>query len=321
MGDDGPSATLHKKLAARTTARDRNRANPSHAHRNPDTDQHRGRPVANRIVLRLAFDGVDVHGTQRQPDVPTVNGQILGALDEARHLADEPRLRAQGRVDAGVHARDFPIALDVTTDLATAARTIAGQTRGIVPWAGARVHEAFDPRLATRSRTYHYNLPTRKLDRERLVAAWRCFEGVHDVSAFARLDAQRDPNPIRRIERVRAWPTEQGLVLEARAPTFLRHQVRRMVGAARLVARGEVTIAEIENALTGGKLRAHERARPEGLILWRVATSADWQPLDRARAIASEPLVEERERLAQRSSALDAIARPGPDRSTPRRRS
>jgi len=139
----------------------------------------RWRGVRRRVALRLALDGARFAGTQRQPDRATANGALLGALREAGLLADAHRLRAAGRLDAGVHARDHVVAVDVAehADLGAVARTVAGQTTGLVPWAGARVHAGFDPRPAARSRT-HRSLEPRVPDSahaRRLADAWRRF--------------------------------------------------------------------------------------------------------------------------------------------------
>lgn len=268
--------------------------------------------VQRRVLLRTAFDGSRFHGTQRQPDVPTVNQGILDVLGDGKLLAEPPNLRAQGRVDSGVSARDHPLALDVTADLDTVARALAGRAEGIVPWAGARVQPGFDPRFATRSRTYRYHLPdVEDLDADAVRGVWRRFEGRHDVSAFARIQpAEREQDPHRTITRSRAWRAGEGLVLEVTAPSFLRHQVRRMVGAACLVGRGQLEPGMIDDALAGGALPTHETAPSEGLILWRVGLSADWMALPEAEAIARGKLRAAREQLAQRSIALEAAMWP-----------
>lgn len=265
--------------------------------------------MAARVALRIGVDGSSFHGTQRQPDVPTANGTVLEALEDADLLADPHRLRAAGRVDAGVHARDHVVALDVRASVERVARTLAGSTTGLVPWAGARVHERFDPRLAARSRTYRYLVPDPS-DEDRLRRAWALFEGRHRFAEFARLDPDRGQDPNRTITRTRSWTTPRGLLLEARAPTFLHNQVRRMVGACRTVARGELAPDRIEAALDGGSLGTYEVAAAEGLVLWRVAVSADWRPLDEALEIGRQQLSTPRARLEQRAHALDAIADP-----------
>ncbi len=236
-----------------------------------------------------------------------MHGALLDALDDADLLAPDPKLRAHGRLDAGVSARDHPVALDAHGSLETLARTLAGTTEGIVPWAGARVHEGHDPRTAARSRTYRYLIPrVREEEAATIEHVWSLFQGSHDVSEFARLDAGRDPSPQRTITRTRAWRSGPGLVLEVQARSFLRHQVRRMVGACRTVARGEVPVERVREALAGGSLGTYEVAPAEGLVLWRVAMSAPWSLLDEAREAAASKLEDRLGRARQRVFGLEA---------------
>lgn len=277
--------------------------------------------MAERLLIRVAFDGRRFHGTQRQPDVPTVNGSILQTLHEAGLLADRPRLRAQGRIDAGVSARDFPVAFDAGASLDTVANTLAGRVPAVIPFAGAEVGPGFDPRLAARSRTYRYHLPTRDTDPAALGAAWSRFEGVHDLSALARVDGRRGQDPVRRITQTRWWSTPAaGTVLEVRAPTFLRHQVRRMVGASLAVARGELSDEQLDAALSGGEVPNHAKraAEPGGLVLHRVELGADWRPLPEAEAVASRRLDEREASLEQQLQVAKRLRPSGG--STPRRR-
>jgi tRNA U38,U39,U40 pseudouridine synthase TruA len=99
-------------------------------------------------------------------------------------------------------------------------------------------------------------------------------------------------------------------VLELRARSLLHHQVRRTVGACRTVARGELDLERVDAALAGGELGTYEVAPHEGLVLWRAAVGADWRPLDEAEGVGRDRPREARERPAQRSYALAAVARP-----------
>lgn len=263
--------------------------------------------MTQRVILRLAFDGHAFQGTQRQPDASTLHGTLLGTLEDANLLTDPPKLRAHGRLDAGVSALDHPVALDVETDLHTVARTLAGATKGIIPWAGASVHPGHDPRFAARSRTYQYTLPTPDEGlMERLQDAWSVFHGRHDVREFARIDRERGQRTRVRMD-ARSWRQDEGVVFEVTSPRFLHHQVRRMVGTARCLARGEVERDRVHDALEGGTLGMYEVAPPSGLVLARVALSAPWVTLDEARRIGQRRLGPRWERTLQHASVLNGV--------------
>ncbi len=269
------------------------------------------------MLLRLAFDGGTFQGTQRQHGAPTVHGAILEALNEAGILAKTPRLRAHGRLDAGTSALDHPVALDVDADVHTVARSIAGATTGIVPWAGAEVPSDHDPRFAARSRTYRYVFPFTDAGlASRIQDAWALFDGRHDVREFARIDRERAQRSVVQMA-VRSWQGASCVFLEVTAPRFLRHQVRRMVGAARCIARGEVEPDRVRKALEGGNLGTYEVASPTGLLLARVGLSAPWVALPEARRIGVHRLRPRWERVLQHTQVLEelrgvgGVTRPG----------
>ncbi len=265
-----------------------------------------------RVLLRLAFDGHQFRGTQRQPHKQTVNDAILGALDEVDLLAPDPHLRAQGRKDSRASARDYPIALDVTSDLATIARALAGATTGIVPWAGAVVEEGYDPRTEAKARTYRYILTgLADTDAKATIQAWRAFEGTHDFSEFARLRPKmRVQDPVRTMQAADGWMEDGALVLEVTGESFLWNQVRRMAGAAHSVGTGRLPLDRLEQALHGDPLGDHVKLPAEGLVLHRVELPLETPPLLQARRIALERLAAERARAHQRVCVLDAIEPP-----------
>lgn len=259
-----------------------------------------------RVLLRLAFDGSRFAGSQRQPGKRTVDGEVLRCLEQARLLADEPRLRAQGRTDAGVSALDHPIAVNVTGSPRDAGLAVAGGARGIVPWGGGVVEDGFDPRRAARSRTYHYHAPWDEgLDLGAVAAAWKRFEGQHDFSAFARVVEGRSPR--REVLAVAVVRDGAFLRFEVTGRSFLWNQVRRMVGAALDAGRGRLAPEDVGAALSGGPLRWQTKAPAEGLVLERVDLPIEVEVLDEARAVGLARLAEERGRLAQRMALLERL--------------
>lgn len=263
--------------------------------------------AAQRVLLRLAFDGTRFHGSQRQPERPTVDGALLGALDEADMLAEDPAFRAQGRTDRGVSALDYPVAVDATADLETVARTVAGRCQGLLPWAGCPVPEGFDPRREAIARTYRYHWPvTRELDTEAARRAWRVFEGTHDLSAFARMEPHRDPK--RTIHRCESWTEGGMLILQVTGQSFLWNQVRRMAGACLDVAEGRLTSADLERALeTGARLRVQRTLPAEGLLLMRVDLEVQDRSLAEAYRVGWERLATDHHGMRQRMAVLDAV--------------
>lgn len=155
------------------------------------------------VLIRLAYDGTDFAGYQRQLSDRTVQSELEGAL-ESLHGHFIPTVVA-GRTDSGVHAtgqhvsfasdrdsismKNFPAA--VNSRLPSDVRVVAAR----------EVPEAFHARFDARSRHYRYHLsagaytlPHQRAfawripempDLTRLNAESSAFVGTHDFSTFA----------------------------------------------------------------------------------------------------------------------------------------
>ena len=151
---------------------------------------------------------------------------------------------------------------------------------------------AFHARHDALERSYLYQISLRRsafakpyvwwvknpLDLSALEAAWKRFEGQHDMVAFADLEPGEDSRcQIRSCEVVR----EGSLVLlRVTARHFLRRQARRMVGAAVLCGLGrekpEAIARELLKPTPQATLHWAENAAPSsGLFLERVRYSGD----------------------------------------------
>src|SRR5659263_512571 len=60
--------------------------------------------MSRRVKLAVAYDGTAYAGWQIQPNGPTIQATVEEVL--ARILQEPVRVRAAGRTDAGVHARE-----------------------------------------------------------------------------------------------------------------------------------------------------------------------------------------------------------------------
>ena len=116
------------------------------------------RKAEMRILLRIEFDGRDFHGWQIQPGVPTVQDSIEKAVAElcGRHVP----VTGAGRTDAGVHAVDLPVHLDIKPE--ELERIINGlNTRlpsSISCWSVKEVADDFNARFNAISRSYCYRI-------------------------------------------------------------------------------------------------------------------------------------------------------------------
>ena len=215
-----------------------------------------------RVALKIAYDGRDFHGHQRQPVDRTVEGECLLALRSARIISD-PRsafFRSASRTDRGVSAVGNVIAFHANLPSRAVVGAFNDRARGVWAWAIAEVPETFHPRHA-RERWYRYHL-LEDLPLASLRRAGALFVGEHDFGSFTS-EPPAGPFAIRRVDVSRR---EGMTAVDVRARSFRRGMVRRIVAAMVECARGDLTAAEIRASLAGAH-RDFGSVPPEPLFL------------------------------------------------------
>lgn len=245
-----------------------------------------GRPSrAVRIALKVAYEGDRFAGSQIQPDVRTVHGEVeraLAALGGAHRV-----LSWAGRTDAGVSAATNVVAFDdppLSPEALLPALTFGMDD--VWTWAWAEVPAGFEPRHARR-RWYRYHLRT-ALDPKMLDEALQVFVGTHDFSGFARVEP--GVNPTRTVLQASARREGAFVLVDIEGESFLWNQVRRIVEASRRVAAEEISVDTLRATLIAGKPAELGTAPPEPLVLmdveypnveWTKGTGRIFERLDR----------------------------------------
>ena len=195
--------------------------------------------------LRVAYDGTEFHGWQRQPGCRTVQAVLEGAV-AALLGVEEVTLQGAGRTDAGVHARGQVASFRAETPIPGAALKHAlgpRLPRDVRVLASAAMADDFDARRSALARRYSYRLlrsedpleerfamrPRCWPEPAALEAAARVLEGRQDFSSF-RSSGSSDSNPVCGVTRARWVAWEGGLRFEVVADHFLYHMVRSIVG-------------------------------------------------------------------------------------------
>lgn len=210
---------------------------------------------ASRRAYRLAYDGTDFRGFQRQPDVPTVSNTILDAV-RALGVADDlpPGYTAAGRTDAGVSAVAQTVAFDAP-DWLTPAALNAELPASVRAWAAADVSANFHSTHDAAGREYSYYLHSPGADIGRARTALDRLGGRHD---FHNLTPD-DSGTVRTLAGEVAAAGEF-LVITVTAGGFPRHLVRRLVTVVERVATGDD-----EPSLVDRVLRDEPRSGPAGI--------------------------------------------------------
>ena len=138
-----------------------------------------------RTALKIGYIGTNFHGFQRQPNVRTVEEELIYHLRKLDYIDDlkKSRFRIAGRTDAGVHSLGNVISFQSEKEVRV------NEINNSLPddiqiLAKAPVRYAFKPRYA-QMRQYRYLL-FQDLDIEKLNEVAEVFKGTHNFTNFTK---------------------------------------------------------------------------------------------------------------------------------------
>ena len=242
-----------------------------------------------RVKLTVAYDGAAYAGWQVQPGETTIQSVMEGAL--ARILQEPVRLRAAGRTDAGVHAREQVV--DFADSGKRDTETIVRGGNALLPGdirilTAEEVPEAFDARRHAAEKEYRYFLYLSRVASPFLARyAWH-IESAFDVDAvrdaLAPLVGEHDftsfrgqgctaRTAVRTITRVDVTRHDAPDLysIDVAGNGFLRHMVRNIVGTVSDAGKGKHPPERVAEILAArDRAEAGITAPAQGLFLWRV---------------------------------------------------
>jgi tRNA pseudouridine38-40 synthase len=252
------------------------------------------------IKCIIAYDGTDFSGWQAQPGQITVQGTLNDVLERvAQHRV---MIHASGRTDAGVHAAGQVVNFRSTSSLTT--DELQRALNALLP-ASIRVNAAeevspdFHSRWDAVAKTYRYRIyrgrvvppfiwryvlqDAQELNFEAMAEAARLFVGEQDFTTFAAStgseEDDRERATVRTIYRsemkrvaVSAAPgSAEEWVYVVRGKSFMRHMVRKIVGALIEVGRGKIAPQAIPELLAlRDRSKSGPTVAPHGLCLESV---------------------------------------------------
>lgn len=250
-----------------------------------------------RVKLTVAYDGTAYAGWQMQPNGPTIQSAMEQALGGI--LQEPVRLRAAGRTDAGVHARE-----QVVDFADSGKRDLEAIIRGgnaflpedIRILSAQEVSAEFDARRHAREKEYRYFLLLSRtafpflsryawhiespIDLGAVKEALFPLVGEHDFTSFQGQGCVAQ-TPVRTIFHAGVTLYDASDLPGLRVPGlcsidvtgsgFLRHMVRNIVGTVVDAGRGRYQPEMVARILE--KRRRSEAgvtAPANGLFLWKV---------------------------------------------------
>jgi len=214
-----------------------------------------------RTALKIGYIGTNFHGFQRQPDLRTVEEELIYHLRKLDYIDDlkKSRFRIAGRTDAGVHSLGNVISFQSEKDVRV------NEINNSLPddiqiLASAPVRYAFKPRYA-QMRQYRYML-FQDLDIDKLRECAEIFKGTHNFTNFTKRFQKTTTRTIDDIKvtkvdledyRKREFPnlhdTISPIFIDIYGESFLWNMVRKMMRVFVDVAIGKMTLDEVQDLL------------------------------------------------------------------------
>ena len=241
-----------------------------------------------RYRLTIEYDGAGLVGWQRQANGLSVQEALETAVE--RFCGERVTVHGAGRTDAGVHAEGqvahFDLAREAAPEVVMSALNHHLRPAAISVIAVAPAPAGFDARLSAVLRVYRYRMLNRRappslergrvwhiappLDPAAMQEAARHLLGRHDFSTF-RDSLCQAKSPVKTLDALEVTRAGEEIRIEARARSFLHHQVRNMAGTLKLVGLGRWRPEDVAQALAARDRRKGGPTAPaEGLTLVEV---------------------------------------------------
>jgi tRNA pseudouridine38-40 synthase len=239
--------------------------------------------------LTIAYDGSNYSGWQVQDHMPSIAGAMNSAF--AKVFKTKVRILGTSRTDAGVHA--LGQIAHIKTDLNIVPETLQWAWNNALPAdinirSLERVDDAFNPFCNVEQKIYHYHFFTErplpfiqrygyfysyKLNFDLLRTALQVFVGTHDFASFRSSEDTRT-NTIRTIDAISLeyLPRYKAYRITVKGQKFLRHMIRRIVGASLFVATKDNSALLLLEKVLAARNPAHTlpNAPAQGLMLRKI---------------------------------------------------
>lgn len=244
----------------------------------------------NRYKLVVAYDGTDFYGWTPQPELRSVAQVMQDVFHEV--FKKKISLVGASRTDAGVHALGQVARFHTDVGIEVNAMRKAWNARlpgTIVIRSLEHASDDFHPHHNIINKTYYYHFFLSRplpfvhrygvhchgnFDMQHLHQVLQLFVGTHDFSSFS-TGEPIGSNPICTIQSINVQRIKRFGVyqISITGNRFLRHMVRRMVGAALMSAqkKNNLSVADVQLFLDAKDSRnCLLNAPSHGLLLYKV---------------------------------------------------
>lgn len=215
----------------------------------------------------VSYDGTDFSGWQFQPHAPSVIQALQDSF--ARVFGSPIKILGASRTDAGVHALGQVAVF--STDLCMDLERMLNAWNDALPSSIVirkleHVPDDFHPMYGVQEKTYWYHFFLKRplpfverygwffrysIDVSVLEQALQIFVGTHDFRSFC-TGTDMGENTVRTINSIKVTYIKRfgAWRIEFKGPGFMRHMIRRIVGACmQVAAKEDLTLGYLEDVL------------------------------------------------------------------------
>lgn len=232
----------------------------------------------------ISYDGTQYAGSQTQPNGLSVEDRLQESF---KSLNINTKIILSGRTDKDVHATgqvfnakipEYWHDLKKLKDTMNRHLPLSIKIRDI-----KKTKSDFHSRFHGRKRVYRYLITKKELtvfnnryisylkefDEKKIKKAIKIFIGTHDFEYFHKRGSDKD-NTVREIFDVNFYKYKDIYVFKFCANSYLRSQIRLMVGFLLEIGKGNLTEDDLKNQLNKKKMLFKKPADPYGLYLAKV---------------------------------------------------
>ena len=242
-------------------------------------------------LITVAYDGSNFTGWAKQPNKFTAQGYIEGILGKV--FSQKISILAASRTDKGVHARDQKFTLRFNLNFSE--KRLFNLLRKVLDKyflvkKVAKVDNNFHPIKNVVKKEYRYfinigkpNIFQKKyhweynwiLETKKLTAILRVFQGKHNFFnySYCRWKERERVNTEREITLLKSWKRQNIVIISIIAKSFLRYQIRAIIGEVINCYEGKQTSTDLQEKLINfakPNYKYKNIAPATGLYLWKI---------------------------------------------------
>ena len=236
------------------------------------------------LKFTLAYDGSLFQGSQKQPNGLTVEDKLLKAF---KKINIETNIVLSGRTDKEVHATGQVfncIVPDYWEDFFKLKEVLNKNLPSSIKISKiSKVNEDFHSRFHAKKRVYRYLITTKPttpfndkfityvkdIDKELLQEAIKEFIGIYDFKYFHKTGSDKELTK-REIFDTKFYKSKDIYVFQFTANSYLRSQIRLMVGFLLAINNKKLTIEDLKKQLNLEKNIFKTPAKANGLYLAKI---------------------------------------------------